>query len=455
MGAMRVLKVVKRFSAAAVAVFLLNVGIMFFSIPETEGVGEKSFGDSHLIVVEYAAAADCVDCPMVSGYLEILYGSPMYDFCYVSLVVDKNEEALERCLELGVESFPTVFFDGGFKSVVGDPEDVEPYVDAFNQCGDRDVHDFDMVAVASMTEASNIYVNVTFWNNECCSGAIYQGFLRVFVTEKVSRWSDENGNPYRFGLLDVAYEGTVIVVHGKPSSVEAVWHPGNYTFDPGNILVIAVVYEDKHGFVTEAATAVPTPPPVDTVILSGPQGVVGERTVRFEWQGLEDGVPSGSLLYSYKLEPYDSGWSPWTTSVSTIYYDLSEGSYVFQVKAKNGLGVVDETPATQVFVVSVSPPVIEVVKPVNGFYVGGEKVFGFPFVFVVGSVDVVVTVSDESGVEEVDFYVDGVLRARRIISPYVYTLSDIGLLRRVVVKVVAVDGVGNQGSEEFMVWKLF
>ena len=450
-GGMNALKKVS--TAAVIVVIFFSTTV--FSIGGIIGVAEKGFADSHVILVEYASTTNCSGCSEVSGYLDSLYNSGEYIFYYVSLVADKNEEALERCLELGAESFPTVFFDGGFKTVVGDPGDITPFEDALNQCGDRDVHDLDMAATASVTEVSDVYVNVTFWNNECCSGAVYQGFLRVFVTEEFSRWSDEDGGSYRFGLLGVAYEGTVVVVHGKPTSVEAVWHPGNYTFDLDNILVIAAVYEDRYGYVTEVATAVPVQEPVNTVILSGPTGVIGERTVRFEWRGLEHGVPSGSLLYSYKLEPYDSGWSPWVASVSATYYDLGEGEYVFQVRAKNSMGVVDETPATRVFTVSVSPPVMEVVKPVNGFYVGGEKLFGFPFIFAVGDIEVEVTASDESGVEEVDFYVDGVLRARRIISPYVYTLDDIGFLREHVIKVVAVDGVGNQASKEFTLWKLF
>ncbi|MCB9001342.1 MAG: hypothetical protein H6537_05135 [Bacteroidales bacterium] len=57
--------------------------------------------------------------------------------------------------------------------------------------------------------------------------------------------------------------------------------------------------------------------------------------------------------YSYKLEGYDSDWSPWTTETKKEYTNLHEGNYVFKVKARN-LYKLEGKPAE--FAFTVLPP---------------------------------------------------------------------------------------------------
>ena len=94
-----------------------------------------------------------------------------------------------------------------------------------------------------------------------------------------------------------------------------------------------------------------TPP--ETYIDSGPSGTINYNDVTFTWHGEDDITPTEDLVYSYMLEGYSS-WSSFVSQTSKDYYDLSDGTYTFKVKAKDLAGNIDPTPAEQEFTVSTS-----------------------------------------------------------------------------------------------------
>jgi len=105
----------------------------------------------------------------------------------------------------------------------------------------------------------------------------------------------------------------------------------------------------------------PPDTPPDTTITSGPSGTIDYNDVGFSWTGSDDVTPTSDLLYSYKLEGYDSDWSGYSPSTTKSYNDLPNGSYTFYVKAKDKAGNVDPSPDSQSFTVnvctySISPP---------------------------------------------------------------------------------------------------
>ncbi|HDN50992.1 MAG TPA: hypothetical protein ENG06_04375 [Thermoplasmatales archaeon] len=104
--------------------------------------------------------------------------------------------------------------------------------------------------------------------------------------------------------------------------------------------------------------------PPNTFIISGPSGTVTVSTVSFSWSGDDDITGAGNLVYSYKLEGYDTGWSSWTSSTTTVYENLPNGAYVFKVKAKDEAGNTDNIPATREFTVKkdVNPPDTRIIQ---------------------------------------------------------------------------------------------
>ena len=94
-----------------------------------------------------------------------------------------------------------------------------------------------------------------------------------------------------------------------------------------------------------------TPP--ETTLTSGPDGTITYNDVTFNWTGSDDVTPTSQLVYSYKLEKYDSGWSAWTSVTSKSYNDLPNDNYTFKVKAKDEADKEDPTPAERSFTVLV------------------------------------------------------------------------------------------------------
>jgi len=90
----------------------------------------------------------------------------------------------------------------------------------------------------------------------------------------------------------------------------------------------------------------------DTAITSGPSGSITYNDVTFTFTGSDDVTPTFDLMYSFKLEGYDTNWSSYTSSTSRSYKNLPNGSYTFQVRARDQIGKVDPSPAFISFAVN-------------------------------------------------------------------------------------------------------
>jgi ligand-binding sensor domain-containing protein/DNA-binding CsgD family transcriptional regulator len=62
---------------------------------------------------------------------------------------------------------------------------------------------------------------------------------------------------------------------------------------------------------------------------------------------------AGLVEYSYRLNDFDSGWSEWSRSAAKEYTNLREGSYFFEVRARNIYGNISEPDR---FYFSIAPP---------------------------------------------------------------------------------------------------
>jgi hypothetical protein len=105
-------------------------------------------------------------------------------------------------------------------------------------------------------------------------------------------------------------------------------------------------------------TAADTTPP-ETSIISGPSngGIACESIVEFCWSGSDNFTPANQLVYSYRID--SSGWSGWVASTCNSF-TLADGQHTVEVKAKDGFGNEDQSPAIRHFTVdaSGSPPQI-------------------------------------------------------------------------------------------------
>jgi len=81
--------------------------------------------------------------------------------------------------------------------------------------------------------------------------------------------------------------------------------------------------------------------------------IVSANTATFTWSGTDDRTPAKNLLYCYRLRKDSSysDWSTWSGSTTKTYTGLSPANYRFQVRAKDGEGAIDPSPASREFTI--------------------------------------------------------------------------------------------------------
>lgn len=93
-----------------------------------------------------------------------------------------------------------------------------------------------------------------------------------------------------------------------------------------------------------------TPP--DTTITATPTNPSASTTANFTFTGSDNITPAGSLTFQCQLD--GSGFSTCTTPQS--YSSLGDGSHTFEVRAVDGAGNVDASPAAYTWIIDAAPP---------------------------------------------------------------------------------------------------
>ncbi|MDG6219223.1 MAG: Ig-like domain-containing protein [Candidatus Thermoplasmatota archaeon] len=327
----------------------------------------------------------------------------------------------------------------------------------------------------------------------------YRGLLKVYVIEPISRWNESWGSPYRFALLDFAYDSDIEVSDSLTKEIS--WNPffiGNV--DKDNIMVIAVLFNEHSevrysnpnnqqrkfdAYFTDASAAA-TP---ETI---GYNRVTDEFThTVFIEKGSTSGCSpctkaSEALSIIYESNDYPFYYVSMVSDKSTVahtrlrndfnigaypttYFD---GGYQLQVGSFDNLentfrSYIQACGQREVPQVSLSvslvwdpdvyPPMVTITKPEAGLYIANEKKRDIPQTIVVGAVDVEVQAYDEdSEIEKVEFYVNGQLRSEDSFYPYKFrNWKEYELFGRYTLRVVLYDQAGNMNIDEIQVIRFF
>jgi hypothetical protein len=245
-------------SYSAVAVNDKNEKEIFEKIENVRD-GNKGNVYSHTILGEFSTATWCGHCWKAHGALINIYAGQWHPFYYISLVDDENTHAASRNDELGVSGYPTVFFDGGYRSDVG-AGSVESAQNAYNgsieYCADKEVNDVDIDLDVTWNGNAEMDIDVSIDNNENYS---YSGHLHVYVTEIVSSmgWEDTSGALYTFPFLDYAYNQDISISSGGTWQDSKIWDGHDYNnghgedfgdISYGNIMIIATVFNSSDDY---------------------------------------------------------------------------------------------------------------------------------------------------------------------------------------------------------------
>ncbi|HUT00272.1 MAG TPA: Ig-like domain-containing protein [Candidatus Thermoplasmatota archaeon] len=100
------------------------------------------------------------------------------------------------------------------------------------------------------------------------------------------------------------------------------------------------------------------------------------------------------------------------------------------------------------------PPLVELVTPINAFYIFNKFILPFKIPIIVQMITIEANASDnESGIDRVEFYIDGLLKGDDSSEPYSYDWKELQSGKHTI-KVIAYDNAGNHAtSPEILVFK--
>ena len=214
--------------------------------------------------------------------------------------------------------------------------------------------------------------NIQFDPNLLSVVHVEDGGMFDFWFDLKLSWDNATGvitniSAFDFGAVNTPGIFAKITFHAKTNE-------GTTSINLNNVLIsdtggFPVPIDIINGSVTIEAGDMPP----NTIIESSPPSIIHNREATFEWTGTDDNTLPSNLLYSYRLLGYSSSWSSWTSDTEHTYTNLFEGSYTFEVRAKDNVGNIDPTPATASFTVDDNtPPSISNVNFPSQVTVGSE-----------------------------------------------------------------------------------
>jgi hypothetical protein len=97
---------------------------------------------------------------------------------------------------------------------------------------------------------------------------------------------------------------------------------------------------------------------------------------------------------------------------------------------------------------------VKILQPENGIYLRNNKIIPFFASVVIGPCDITVGAFDNNGIDHVEFYIDGSLKATSSTPPYSWRWDEKTPFHwRYSVEVKAYDSLGNSNSDQRTIWK--
>jgi len=202
---------------------------------------------THTVLAEYGTSTTCGYCKYANQALKNIYWDGTQDLCVVTFVA-QNSYSSQRFTQYNLYGYPTVWFDGGYKVVIGAGSTASAqanYNTAIDQCEVYSVYDVDLQLSANWLGSATMEISVSVQNNEAST---YDGHIRVYVIEKNSTfWTDTNSLPYGFAFLNYAFNQDISINTGNTWQDTTVWNGNDYGFGSitqDNTMVVAAVFND-------------------------------------------------------------------------------------------------------------------------------------------------------------------------------------------------------------------
>jgi parallel beta-helix repeat protein len=134
------------------------------------------------------------------------------------------------------------------------------------------------------------------------------------------------------------------------------------TYNIASTIVSGLDSDSSNNAASKSFNLEAPPPPPDMTApetsLNLAASVSTSGNIDFSWTGSDDVTAPENLVFSYRINEIDANWSPWISETTKQYNNLQDGTYTFQVKAKDQAENQDPTPAEWSFRVDATPPTI-------------------------------------------------------------------------------------------------
>lgn len=462
------------FVGASVVVPNLNGNITRSSSIQTLKVSTESLGEmiayqnySHTVFVGVATSQNCPPCHTWNQDIHDAYVSGLYDFEYVEMIEFAhngsvlNYKAHDWASGYNVNQWPTSIFDRDYERIAGNNTGALP--GALDACGNRTVEDI----IANMTLLwlgnATIEVNITVQNNE---EAQYTGHILTFITEIVSRYDTDGGDPYHFGFLDFAFDKNISIDAGDEYTDSTVWngndhgdaHGDNFgDITEGNIQVTMIVFKnDEYLDETVSARMAANNPPYVPGEPFPPNGATDVNPgIDLSWIGGDpDGDPvTYDVYFNSSSPPSQVAWNKTGAMYDPGILDY-ETTYYWRIVAWDDFGA-STGGATWSFTTTDHTELkVSIIKPMNkSFYLRNIRLFPLPRnIIVYGPIDITVNTTSSVGIESVELYINEKLVETFTEESYSYRWAPI-LCSRYTIRVIAHDENGGQAEDQIIVFK--
>ena len=105
-----------------------------------------------------------------------------------------------------------------------------------------------LVAISATAVTAESIPDVNSNHGSPADRSTYDGHLRVYIVEPVSRWDDSWYLPFHFGFLDYAVDSAISISGSETIDITYDWYSPDHgfaSFSSDNIMVIAAVFNSE------------------------------------------------------------------------------------------------------------------------------------------------------------------------------------------------------------------
>jgi len=150
----------------------------------------------------------------------------------------------------------------------------------------------------------------------------YEGFLRIYITEPLSRWNNYNGEPYKFGFLDFAYNDQLSIPYQDTFTQTFQWNAADAGFpdiEEDNVMAIVVLMNPmiNPGY---------SKPPMANMF----EAHYIDATIGLEPGDTKSDNPGKEYTHTVFLEEATATWCPYCPAMANAIHSIYEsGEYPF------------------------------------------------------------------------------------------------------------------------------